>query len=61
MIRKILLSATLTLSVLNTYATIPQGFYFFGDSLSDSGYQNNNPTVQSLGRPGAMSTSTVTI
>ena len=31
-------------------ATPRHGFYFFGDSLSDSGYQNNNPLVKKLGK-----------
>lgn len=50
MIRSFLLATTLTLSTLNAYSASPPGFFFFGDSLTDSGYQNNNPTVKSLGK-----------
>lgn len=50
MIRSLVLATTLTLSTLNIYAASPHNFFFFGDSLTDSGYQNNNPTVISLGK-----------
>ena len=40
----------ITLFAPDTWASAPQGFYFFGDSLSDSGYQNNNPLVKRLGK-----------
>ena len=50
MMRTLLFSAMLTFSTLNVHADSPQGFFFFGDSLSDSGYQNNNPVVKNLGK-----------
>ena len=40
----------ITLFAPHTWSSAPQGFYFFGDSLSDSGYQNNNPLVKRLGK-----------
>ena len=50
MIRSFLLATTLALSTLNAYTASSPHFFFFGDSLTDSGYQNNNPTVKSLGK-----------
>lgn len=38
------------LSLSTAYAIPSQSFFFFGDSLTDSGYQNNNPTVIQLGK-----------
>jgi phospholipase/lecithinase/hemolysin len=50
MIKDLILFLTLVLSTLNACAFQPQGFFFFGDSLSDSGYQNNNPLVKKSGK-----------
>lgn len=38
------------LSLPSIYASPIPEFYFFGDSLTDSGYQNNNPKVIKLGK-----------
>ncbi len=46
MIRFILLFTALILTNLNANAQSIQGFFFFGDSLTDSGYQNNNPALK---------------
>ncbi len=48
--RPILFFPMLVLSTSIFCATTTPGFFFFGDSLTDSGYQNNNPLVKSLGK-----------
>ena len=40
----------LVVVTLNTHAALPKAFFFFGDSLSDSGYQNNNPILKRTGK-----------
>ena len=50
MIRRLLLSAAFALSSMHANATAPHEFFFFGDSLTDSGYQNNNPTLKQSGK-----------
>jgi len=49
-IRLLFFSTTLALLAPNAWSKVPEGFFFFGDSLSDSGYQNNNPLVKRLGK-----------
>lgn len=46
----ILFSALLAASAPMVFAAPTQSFFFFGDSLTDSGYQNNNPIVKNLGK-----------
>lgn len=46
MLRFILISILVILSVTPIFAAPTQQFFFFGDSLTDSGYQNNNPVVK---------------
>ena len=50
MLRFLLLSAALLLSVMNSFASQDHRIIFFGDSLTDSGYQNNNPILKKEGK-----------
>ena len=50
MMRFILFFVALIVSITTVNADPIKGFFFFGDSLTDSGYQNNNPTVKSINK-----------
>ena len=45
---RLILCFTLSILTSNAQAEPVQGFFFFGDSLTDSGYQNNNPIIKNI-------------